>query len=83
MAPWIPHPREGGVGGPGRSTAAHRLLTTDVTGISPDVRGLNARSPRRDVSSPLGRAINLSDDSPGTGVTKRFLRSARISVLRT
>ena len=62
--------------------AARRLLTTDVAGTSLRVRSLNARSPLRDAASPLGGAINLSDDSPGMAVTEPFLRSARIYVLK-
>jgi hypothetical protein len=45
--------------------------------------GLNSRSARRDFLSPVGRAINLLDDSSGIGVMERFLRSARIYVLKT
>lgn len=62
--------------------AARRLLTMDVAGMSLGVLGLNVRSLQRDAASPLGGAINLSDDSPGMAVTEPFLRSARIYVLK-
>lgn len=54
----------------------------DVAGMSLGVRDLNVRSLQRDAASPLGGAINLSDDSPGMAVTEPFLRSARIYILK-
>lgn len=84
LAELIPHPQEGGVREAGQSVAAQGTLTTAVMGgLGLGVHGLNSRSSKCDFLSPLGRAINLSDDSPGIGVTERFLRSARIYVLKT
>lgn len=68
---------------PGQSVARSWASDNDVMGDKPGQHGLNSRSPQHDFSSPVGRAINLSDDSPGIGVMERFLRSARIYVLKT
>lgn len=68
---------------PGQSVARSWASDNDVMGDKPGRHGLNSRSPQHDFSSPVGRAINLSDDSPGIGVMERFLRSARIYVLKT